>query len=246
MSDKIESFVQSHLNEIGYHVTFDIDHESSPLEQKFKDSIYELLETSDLPEGFRNLWFFEEALIHHTGCDDLNQCSPYDFLVVYNNQIALVEIDGAYHFFHETNSSNIQLNERRRQRRMAIDRSKLEFSFASGISMLRIAYCDVGNMTDIISTFLNEIFFKESTVIMYSNEYIYQHLIPTDTSFVRANVISFYDNINENPADHMLVERPHNIDYETPIKECTPMFITDEHNNATWLRTFPVLQEEVY
>lgn len=251
MSDTVERYIHRRLQNIGYDVFFDDNHESSPLENLFIDAFHELSRTRYSPEGFRNLHFFEEAIVHPVGTTDLNNVSPYDFLIVYNDQIALVEIDGAYHFFHETNSSNIQLNERRKQKRMAIDRSKLEFSFASGISMLRIAYCDIGNVEDILRTFLDEMFYTGSTVIMYSNESIYQHLIPTDTSFVRSEHICFYDRMCAAGMEYerMIVSRPDKFNYDAldTKNSITPMFISDESCcGPVWLSAVPVSQNFVY
>lgn len=244
MVSAVELFVRNRLNAIGYDVEFDDNHQSSPLEAQFKRTINELLNF----EGFFNIYSFEEALIFPAGSSNLNDVSPYDFLIVYNDQIALIEIDGAYHFFHQTNSSAIVLDERRKHRRIAIDREKIKFSFDSGISMLRIAYNDMGEVKEILRTFLDEMFFSKSTVVMYSNESIYKHLIPTSDSFVRSGCICFYDDIIANGIDRMEVSRPHFIDYEYLSDREIPMFVnkSGEIKKEEWMKARPVKQDAIY
>jgi len=237
MAENINQYIRNYFHSIGYtFFTTGASHVSSSLEKRFINAMKSLRKES---MNYYHLYYIREFVLYPIGEEDLNNVSPYDFVMAYGHNIALVEIDGPHHFHHVGGNIN-ELSEQQKQRRLDIDRAKTEFCLDAGISLLRVAYTDGNEMKEILRLFLRKMACTQAPVIMYSSSVIYQHLLP-DKYYPRDENIYVYDACKND--DDMDVCQPLFVDYSS--KPCHEQMLISLPHRRNWLREVPVGQGDV-
>lgn len=234
MANNVKQYIQNYFRSLGYNfLTTGTNHTSSSLEKSFINAMKSLQKEST---DYYHLYYMKEFVLCPIGDDNLNNVSPYDFIMIYGHNIALVEIDGPHHF-HHVGVTIGELTKQQKQRRLDIDRRKTEFCLDAGISLLRVAYTDAEAMYDILRLFLRKIMCTQAPVVMYSSSNIYQHLLP-DRYYPRNENIFVYDECKDD--DDMDICQSAIIDYS--VKACHDEMVITLPQQRNWLNEVPITQ----
>jgi very-short-patch-repair endonuclease len=111
--------------------------------------------------------------VRYDGCK-ANRTLPFDFEIIVNGRVAVIEYDGEQHFqyvskFHGQDRSNLDKQRKR-------DIKKTTFAYQQQFSLLRISYKEQSDITKIIDAFIAAMR-SGKTVHHFSNPELYSEHI---------------------------------------------------------------------